>query len=78
MPKIEKLFAFIIEDTGPDDEGVAAFHMFGSNVFMPMVGADMDRVESLRSHAQQIAQTMGKPIKLVEFSQRTELEVIEP
>lgn len=78
MPKIERLFAFVVEDNGPDDEGVAAFHISGSSMFMPMIGADMDRVESLKSQARLIARATGKPVKLVEFSQRTELEVIEP
>ncbi len=78
MPKIDELFAFIAEDTGPDDEGVAATFLPRFGVWIPLVGADMDRMKSLIPEAQRIAQVSGKSIKLVRFSQRTELEVIEP
>lgn len=74
MPKIEQMYAFITEDKGPDDEGV-----IGMNTdmgWMPLVGADMARVESLRPIALQIAREVGKPIKLLRFTQREELEVL--
>jgi hypothetical protein len=43
---------------------------------MPMVGADMKRVDDLRPLAQKIAREMGKKITLVRFTQREELEEI--
>ena len=53
MPKITELFAFVAEDTGPDDEGVMAFSVdsFSGPMMMPLIGADMERVESLRAIA---------------------------
>ena len=75
MPKVTEVFAFVAEDTGPDDEGLAAMQV--GNTFMPLVGADMKRVDSLRPHARAIARRMKKPIKLLRFTQREELEVIK-
>ena len=77
MPRIEKLYAFIAEDAGPDDEGITAF-LSGDDRWLPMVGADQARVASLRRVAQNIATLTRKPVRLLEFSVRTELEVIQP
>lgn len=81
MPRITEIFAFIAEDEGPDDEGVAAwvspFPPLGGT-WVPLVGADMERAESLKPYAKLIATAMGKRIRLVRFSVREELEVIEP
>ena len=76
MPRISEMFAFIAEDTGPEDEGVAAV-MVG-NVMLPLVGADMARVASLRPVARSIASASGKTVRLVKFSLREELETLAP
>jgi hypothetical protein len=75
MPKIDRLWAYIQEDTGPDDEGViGVVHP----IAMPLIGADMERVEALRPAAQMVADTTGKPVKLLAFSVRTEVAVLRP
>ena len=71
MPKIEEMYAFIAEDKGPDDEGIVGF-MAGTG-WLPMVGADMARVESLKPIARGIANATGTKIKLLRFTQREEL-----
>lgn len=71
MPRIEEMYAFVAEDTGPDDEGVVAMSVGG--VMMPMVGADMARVESLRPIAKDISVQTGKKVKLLHFTQREDL-----
>lgn len=80
MPRIEKLYAFVVEDTGPDDEGVVAVQSLpgddGLRLWLPLVGADMARVESLRPIACGIGNQIGKKVTLVQFSNRKELEVI--
>ena len=76
MPKIEKMFAFIAEET-PNDEGVIAMSM-PNGTWMPLVGADMARVESLRRVAQDTATRTGKNVILIEFSVRKDLETIKP
>lgn len=74
MPKITEMYAFIAEDTGPDDEGVIGFTT--STGWIPMVGADMKRVDSLRPIATSIARDLGKRVKLIRFTNREELEEI--
>ena len=74
MPKIDEMYAFVVEDSGPDDEGVIGMNT--KSGWMPLVGADMARVEALRPIARGIAHRLGKPVKLLHFDNRKELEVI--
>lgn len=71
MPRIEEMYAFVAEDSGPDDEGLIGMNT-GSG-WMPLVGADMARVESLKPIAREIAEATGKKIKILHFTQREEL-----
>jgi hypothetical protein len=73
--RINELYAFISSDeTG---EGVIALTMSNGNT-IPMVGADMERIESLRPIAQEIADDSRIKIKLIKLSVREELEEINP
>lgn len=74
MPRIEQMYAFVCEDSGPEDEGVIATQT--SSGMMPLVGADMARVESMRAIAETIARSLGKPVKLLRFTTREEVEII--
>jgi len=77
MPKIEFLYAYISHEKGdPEDEGVTAFMLL--NKWGPMVGADEERMASLKPTAQEIANISGQRITLAKFSVRTDLETIEP
>lgn len=75
MPKVDEMFAFIVEDSGPEDEGIIG--METACGWLPLVGADMKRVGSLRPIAQGISAQLGKTVKLIRFTGREELEVIE-
>ncbi len=77
MPKITELYCYIAEDAGPEDEGVAAF-LGPGGMWMPMVGADKVRMEALRPMALTIATQLGKPLRLVRFTRREELELVKP
>lgn len=72
---IDEMFAFIVLD---DDgtEGIPAIPGPGG-VALPMVGADMARIESLRPFAENAARRMGKTVSLVKFTNRVHLEDIE-
>uniref|UniRef100_A0A6M3X503 Uncharacterized protein n=1 Tax=viral metagenome TaxID=1070528 RepID=A0A6M3X503_9ZZZZ len=71
MPRIEEMYAFVTEDSGPEDEGIVGMNLgFG---WMPLVGADMARVESLKPIVRGIAAETGKRIKLLHFTHREEL-----
>jgi hypothetical protein len=76
MPRITEMFAFVAEDEGPDDEGVIAYRV--GDHWLPMVGADMARVDSLRPQAQAIASEIGARVKLLRFTQREEMETLKP
>jgi len=47
-------------------------------MWMPLVGADMDRVESLKPLAVGVARLTGKRIVLARFGVREDLEEIAP
>jgi len=67
MPKIDEMFAFVsYSKDDPEDEGVIAFESPGHS-WIPMVGADMDRVESLKPLAKEIMQKTGILCKLKRF-----------
>ncbi len=76
--RIDEIFAFIsVDDKG--NEGVCAF--VNGTQMVPMIGADMKRLESLRPIARQLAgqeEFTGKKIRLVKFKVREEMEIIEP
>ena len=79
MPRIEEMYAFIVEDNGPDDEGVVAIQSEEGDqgwLWLPLVGADMARVESLKPIARGIGNQIGKKVKLVHFTNREDLGVI--
>lgn len=80
MPRIEEMYAFIVEDSGPEDEGVIGIQSMegdsGRRLWLPLVGADMARVNSLRPIAQGIGHQLGKKVTLVHFSNREDVEVI--
>jgi len=77
MARIDRLYAFIIQDgERPDDEGVMAMRVNPPNqepFWMPLVGADMNRVNDLTEHADNIARVKGKPYKIVEFRKVSEV-----
>ena len=71
--KIEEMFAFVSEDeTG---EGIVGY-MMPDGMWMPLVGADVARVDSLRPAAEKIARDTGKPIRLIKFSNRIDLGTV--
>lgn len=76
MPRIDEMYAFITEDNGPEDEGIIGIKTPGG-IWMPLVGADMERIESLRLVARDISRNLGKPVRLIRFTNREELELIE-
>lgn len=70
--KIAKLYAWVAEESDGGEGVVAHFHPNLGN--MPLVGADMARIESFRPLARHVAELSGCPVRLVEFSARTVLE----
>lgn len=77
MPPITEMYCFAISDRGDDDEGVPAI-TGPDGVILPLVGADLTRIESLIPYAQQIANEKGKPIRIYRFSAREQIGEISP
>jgi len=72
--KIQSMYAFISEDeTG---EGIVG--MLTRDGWIPMMGADTDRVKSIMPIIQQMVKETNKPIKLCLFTTRTEITEIKP
>lgn len=73
--KIERMFAFISENEEGEEEGICAFR--DRTMWMPMVGADNDRVKSLRPIAEDMVRVQKIKIKLVYFSREEVFEEIK-
>lgn len=71
--KITEMWAWVVTEAD-GGEGVPASNRIMPGHFIPLVGADEERVRSMQPHARGIADMMGLPLKLVRF---TSLEVVE-
>jgi hypothetical protein len=70
---IDALFAWVA--TEPDGgEGVCSAQI--GDIHMPLVGADMDRIKSLRPYAELARRASGYPVRLVRFAHREDLEIL--
>jgi len=73
------MYAFIATEAD-GQEGICAFQTEPvgevSGMWMPMVGADLARMESLRPMAEKIAKATGKQIEVIKFTNREHLEMI--
>lgn len=74
--RITEMFAYVvIDDDGT--EGVPAFP--GPNgLVLPMMGADTARAAALRPIAERMARELHKPLTLLRFTLREEVEVVQP
>lgn len=69
--RIDEMFAFVcLDDDGT--EGIPAIQTPMGPV--PLLGADLKRIDSLRPYAENLSKT-GKKVTLVKFTNRVELEV---
>ena len=76
---IDALFAWVA--TKPDGgEGLCAASLpgpiDGRPMMMPLVGADLDRMRSLRDFAEMTRKLTGRPVRLVKFSHHEDLEIL--
>jgi len=73
MPRIESLWAYLAVDAKTGDEGVCGAPIGPGGSFLPLIGADEERIKSLRSLAQKIAAARGIKITLVQFTSRVDI-----
>ena len=74
--KIERLFAYVATDPDDGSEGIVSMQM--GMTHMPLVGADMERMQSLWPHAEMIAKSTGAQIRLMLFDNAQVIETIRP
>ena len=65
--KITRLYAFIAIDPEDGDEGVLGF-LSPDGQWMPMIGADMERVASLKPMAEEISKATGVKYEIRYFT----------
>jgi hypothetical protein len=75
LERIEHLWAWISFDES--GEGVCAF-VTQDGLAVPLIAADEVRLRSMRPQAERIAKMSGKPVRLVQFTTRRDIEVIQP
>lgn len=73
--KIERMFAYIVLDDDGSEGIPAIFSPMGP---LPMVGADEERMKSLRPYAEDFALKHKKPVTFVCFENRRAIEVLQP
>jgi hypothetical protein len=70
---IDAIYAWVA--TEPDGgEGICSTQI--GPMHMPLIGADMDRINSLKSRAEMVRHITGYPVRLVRFGSRDDLEVL--
>lgn len=72
--RVSEVYAFLAIDVD-GDEGVPAIRVGAT--LMPLVAFDLDRMKSLRPVAENLARE-GTPMRLARFTNREDLEQIEP
>ncbi len=74
MPKITEIYAWVTIDKDENDEGIIGIKT--REGWIPAIGADKERIESLRPAAEATAKATGKTVVLTKFSVREEIESI--
>lgn len=71
---IDTVIAAVAFDPADNTEGVVAVHT--GMGWMPLIAADKDRFKQIEELAELVAATQGKDIRLVRFTERTEVRLI--
>jgi hypothetical protein len=72
--RIDDIYAFLAVDRTDGDEGIMGF----GNPAVPMIAADLTRLQQLRPLAEQLAKAGDLRVKLVRFTTRTEIDEFGP
>jgi len=74
--RVNEMWAWVTVDSRDGNEGIPAFQA-KDGMAMPMIGADRARVESMRPIAERVASSTGIPVRLLRFTNREEVEVLD-
>jgi len=72
MPRVLEMWAWVVADSGPDDEGIPSWGLFDGTQ-LPLIGADAERAQSLEQVAKRIAAETGKTVRLYRWGGNREL-----
>lgn len=75
--RIEAVHVFAAVDPKDGDEGIAGA-LGRDGKWVPFIAADEERLRSIRPLAEAVGRALGVEMRLLRFSVREELEVIEP
>jgi hypothetical protein len=78
LTRIEKIWAYVALDPKDGNEGIISMTRSTDGLVFPLIASDQVRADQYRSLAQQAADEWNVTIRLVEFTTRTEVEVMEP
>ena len=70
--KITALTAYVVIDPDSGDEGILGYQI-SPGVWMPLIGADTDRILSMRDIATQICAATGTGYRILQFSDKTDV-----
>ena len=73
--RVTEVYAWLAIDPRDNCEGIVAGTM--DDTWVPLIGADRERIESYRSIAERAGRLSSQTIKLVRFTQREELKVLD-
>lgn len=73
---IDEVWAFLSFEKGDDTEGIMSIGTAHGN--MPLLAADAARLLSLMPYVEKIVDLTGRPARLVKFTKREEVKLIEP
>jgi hypothetical protein len=76
LGRIDAIWAFLSIDDG--GEGVVAAPLQLRMASVPLIAADKARLDSLKPLARKLATVFKKPIRLVKFSTRENVETYQP
>jgi len=76
LNRIEAIWAYLSSDS--EGEGVCAAPLQDGALSVPLIAADYTRLTLLRPVAVVVARVFNKPVRLVRFSKRDDMEVITP
>ncbi len=62
--RITEIYAWVVLDPTDNTEGIPATLQAADGTMMPLIGADRDRIESLRTWAAIAARKTGQPCEL--------------
>lgn len=74
--KITEMYAFVVVEAD-GGEGVPAFAA-PNGLMMPLMGADLERIDDLTPVAQGIANATGRPMKILKFTGMEQIGHVTP